>query len=77
MKKTKRKTVALFRNDFTVLPSKALFVNLFITKQKFEVNAIRKNNLDGRFMYTLNVRAGWGGVAQLGLGWLGHKKRNF
>jgi hypothetical protein len=27
-------------------------------------------------MYTLYVMAGWGGLAQLGLDWLGHKKRN-
>jgi hypothetical protein len=30
------------QNDFTAFPSKSLIVHPFITKQKFEVNAIEK-----------------------------------
>lgn len=53
---------ALFRYDFTALPSKSLFVHSFITKQKFEVNDIRKNILENPIFITPCYKTGifWG-----------------
>jgi hypothetical protein len=58
MKKAKRKIMAFFRNDFTAFPSKSLFVHLFITKRKFEVNAIRKNIPKYIYLYVGAGRVG-------------------